>query len=80
MAYAHLQLKHYDSVLYYQQKYRQNLDSVTLDTLVRNRFKPLLWGFSIEVELAQKQYEKILADILPNLKKLREAKDIIPLM
>jgi tetratricopeptide (TPR) repeat protein len=80
MAYAHLQLKQYDSVLYYQQKYRHNLDSVTTDLLVQKKFNAFLWGFSVDVQLARKQYDKVLADVLPGLEQLRKNKYVIPLM
>jgi tetratricopeptide (TPR) repeat protein len=80
MAYAHLQLKHYDSVLYYQQKHRENLNSLTTDLTVRKKFNAVLWGFSVDVQVALKQYDKVLAEILPTLKRQRQNRDVIPLM
>ncbi len=80
MAYAHLQLKQYDSVLYYQQKHRHNIDSLTTDLLVRKKFSGFQWGYSIDVQLALKQYDEVLTDILPRLEQLRQNRDVIPLM
>jgi tetratricopeptide (TPR) repeat protein len=80
MAYAHLQLKKYDSVLYYQKKHRHNLDSLTTDLTVRKKFSAVLWGFSVDVQVAFKQYDKVLAEILPTLKRQRQNRDVIPLM
>jgi len=80
MAYAHLQLKNYDSVLHYQQKHRHNLDSLTTDVLVRKKFGSFLWGYSTDVQLARKEYDKLLADILPQLQPLRKKGDVFPLM
>ena len=80
MAYAYLQLKQYDSVLYYQQKHRHNLDSLTTDTLVRKKFSAFLWGYSIDVQLARRQYNQVFADVLPRLQLLRKSRDVFPLM
>jgi tetratricopeptide (TPR) repeat protein len=80
MAYAHLALKQYDSVLYYQAKHRHNLDSLVSDPLVRKKFTAFLWGYSADVQLARKQYDQVVADVLPQLKHLRSQEDIIPLM
>ncbi len=80
MAYAHLKLKQYDSVLYYQQKYRRNIDSLTSDLLVRKKFNAFKSGFSIDFQLAQKKYDEVLAEILPGLDQLRKNRDVNPLM
>jgi len=80
MAYAQLQLKQYDSVLYYQQKHRHNLDSLTSDILVRKKFSAFLWGYSIDVQIARKQYNLVMEDILPRLVQLRKTRDVFPLM
>jgi tetratricopeptide (TPR) repeat protein len=80
IAYAHLQLKNYDSVLYYQQKHRHNLDSLTTDVLVRKKFSAFLWGYSVDVQLARKEYDNLLWDILPQLKQLRTQGNVFPLM
>ena len=80
MAYAHLQLKQYDSVLYYQQKHRHNINSLTTDLLVRKKFSAFLWGYSIDVQIALKQYDKVLADLLLHIHQLRKTRDIAPLM
>jgi Histidine kinase len=80
MAYAHLQLKQYDSVLYYQQKHRHNLDSLTKDILVRKKFSAFLWGYSIDVQIARKEYDKALADLLPQVDQLRNNRDVAPFM
>jgi tetratricopeptide (TPR) repeat protein len=80
MAYAHLVLKQYDSVLYYQAKHRHNLDSLISEPLVRNKFTPMAWGYSADVQLARKEYDKVVADVLPQLSRLRSQDDVIPLM
>ena len=80
MAYAHMQLKQYDSVTYYQQTYRHNLELLTTDRVIRKVFTPSLWGLSLQVQLALKQYDKVLEDILPYLDELRQSKDIIQYM
>ena len=80
MAYAHLQLKQYDSVFYYQQKYRNNIELFTTDTAVRKKFAAYIYGFSTEIQLAKKQYDTLLVQLLPGLQQLRQNNDIIPLM
>ncbi len=47
MAYAHLQLRQYDSVLYYQEKHRYDVATLTTDEAVLKRFKPYRWGYSM---------------------------------
>ncbi|HEU4607345.1 MAG TPA: histidine kinase [Chitinophagaceae bacterium] len=80
IAYAHLQLKQYDSVLYYQHKHRQNIDALTADQSVRRKFVSSLWGFSSDIQLAQKKYDSVLMQVLPGLEQQRQNKDVIPLM
>lgn len=80
MAYAHLQLQNYDSVLYYQQKHQHNLDILTTDEAVRKKFRAYVWGFSVEVQLARHQYDQVLADVLPLMDTLRRKRDVMPLM
>jgi tetratricopeptide (TPR) repeat protein len=80
MAYAHLQLKQYDSVFYYQQKHRDNLNSLTSDSLVRKKFSAQSWGFSVDIQFEKKQYDLVIAQILPELNLLRKNRDVIPLM
>ncbi|HJW18433.1 MAG TPA: histidine kinase [Flavisolibacter sp.] len=80
IAYAHLQLKQYDSVLYYQHQHRHNIDSLTTDRAVRKRFVSSLWGFSTDIQLAHKQYDSVLLQVLPNLPMQRQNKDVVPLM
>jgi len=80
MAYAHLQLKQFDSVLYYQKKHRHDVNFLIKDPKTRSKFSASLWGSSLDLQLAEKQYDTVLADILPILEKQRKNKDIIPLM
>jgi len=80
MAYAHLQLKRYDSAAYYQQQHRDHIDSLTTDMALREKFTPLPWELSSDIQLARKQYPSILMRVLPELPKLRESGDVIPLM
>jgi tetratricopeptide (TPR) repeat protein len=80
MSYAYLQLKQYDSVIYYQQLHRQNVYSIGADPVVRNKFSALFWGNSVEVELARGQYDEIISTEIPLVKNLREKNNIYPLM
>ena len=80
MAYAHLQLKQYDSVLYYQKKHRHNIDVLTTDLALRKKFASSLWGFSTDIQIERKQYDSVLLQVLPNLAKQRESRDVITLM
>lgn len=80
MAYACLQLQQYDSAQYFQHKHQRNVDSLTTDQLVRKKFSGYFWGLTIEIELAKKEYDKILVLLLPLLKEQRKTRDVIPLM
>ncbi|HTH31614.1 MAG TPA: histidine kinase [Lacibacter sp.] len=80
IAYAHLQLKQYDSVLYYQHRHRQNIEALTTDHVVRKKFVSSLWGFSTDIQLVQKKYDSVLMQILPGLELQRQNKDVVPLM
>jgi len=80
MAYAHLLLKQYDSVTWYQQKYRSDINLYTTDPTVRKKFGAYLYGFSTELQLARKQYDTLLVQVLPRLPSLRKNNDVIPLM
>ncbi len=71
MAYAHMQLKQYDSVIFYQQKHRHNLDSLAAEPVVLQKFGSYLWGFSAEIQLARRQYDEIISSIVPQLPQLR---------
>jgi hypothetical protein len=80
MAYAHMQLRHYDSALYYQKRHRDNVNFLTTDPIVRKKFAASSWAFSTDIQLERKQYDAVLAGILPELEHLRKNGDIIPLM
>ena len=80
MAYAHLMLKQYDSVIWYQQKYRDDINLYTTDPAVRRKFGAYIYGFSMELQLARKQYDTLLAQVLPRLPLLRKNNDVFPLM
>lgn len=80
MAYAHMVLKQYDSVTWYQQKYRNDINLYTTDTAVRRKFGAYIYGFSMELQLARKQYDTILVQVLPRLPLLRKNNDVFPLM
>ena len=80
MAYAHLQLKQYDSVLYYQQKHARNIESLTSDLAIRKKFSSMVLGFSADLQLERKQYDSVLSQILPAVSKHREHGDVIALM
>ena len=80
MAYAHIQLKQFDSALWYQQKHRQNLDLLTTDSVIRKKFSVFVLGYYVDIQLAKKQYDPLLAQLVPSLKKLQENNDVIPYM
>jgi sensor histidine kinase YesM len=80
VAYAQLQLKQYDSVLYYQQKHIHNLDLLAVEPAVREKFAVFEWGYSVEVQLARKEYDMVLSTMLPQIAQLRKNNDVIPLM
>ncbi|CAN5133576.1 hypothetical protein BH09BAC4_BH09BAC4_26630 [soil metagenome] len=80
MAKTYLQVGDYHSALYYQQKHRRNVDSLTTDPKVRQRFNGFLWGYSADIQLANKQYDQILTDVLPHLNESRRGEDVYPLM
>jgi tetratricopeptide (TPR) repeat protein len=80
MAYAHFQLKHYDSALYYQQKHRENVDRLIHDSQVRKAFAVYSWGLSSDLQLAMKQYDRLFAELLPALDGQRRHKDQVQLM
>jgi molecular chaperone GrpE (heat shock protein) len=80
IAYAHLQLKQYDSVLYYQQKHIHNLDLLAVEPAVRKKFEVFNWGYSVEVQLARKEYDLVLSTVLPQIAQLHKNNDVIALM
>ncbi len=80
MAYAHLLLKQYDSVTWYQQKYRDDINLYTTDPAVRKKFGAYAYGFSTELQLVRKQYDTLLVQLLPRLPLLRKGNDVFPLM
>ena len=80
MAYSYLQLKKYDSAIYYQRKQRENIDSVTTDTLIREKMKDNTWAFSIAIQLEKKEYDRILKELLPVVDQQRRNKDMITLL
>jgi tetratricopeptide (TPR) repeat protein len=80
MAYAHLVLKQYDSVTWYQQKYRNDINLYTTDPAVRKKFGAYAYGFSTELQLVRKRYDTLLVQLLPRLQLLRKSNDVFPLM
>ncbi|HEY1111947.1 MAG TPA: histidine kinase [Chitinophagaceae bacterium] len=81
MGYAHLQLKQYDSALYYQQRHRHNLASLTADTAVQKKFSAYLMpSFGPQVQLARAQYSAVLERLLPHLSTQRAGRDVLGLM
>ena len=80
IAYAHLQLQQFDSVLYYQQQHRLNLSAIAVEPAVRKKFAVFDWGSSVEVQLARKEYNVVLAALLPQIPQLQKTNDVIPLM
>ena len=80
MAYAHMQLRHYDSTLYYQKRHHDNVNFFTTDPIVRKKFTASSWAFSTDIQLERKQYDSVLDGVLPGLENLRKNRDMIPLM
>jgi len=80
MAYAHLQIKQYDSAIYYQQLNNLDIQTVTMDPKVRKKFVAFSRGYSIDIQLAKKQYDSVLVQVLPTVQKLRQSKDVVPFM
>lgn len=81
MGFAHLQLKQYDSALYYQERHRRNLASLTGDTEVQQKFSAYLMpSFGPQVQLARAQYGAVLERLLPQLRTQRQGRDILGLM
>lgn len=80
MAYSHLQLKQYDSAVYYQQLNAYDLTTQTTDEKVRKKFTIYTTGNAINILLAKKQYDGILNQVLPVLPALRQSRDVFPYM
>jgi hypothetical protein len=78
MAYSHLQLKNYDSAQYYQQLNASDLLTQTSDEKIREKFKHYGFGYSVEIQLARKEYDTILNQLLPGLPRLRSTTDVFP--
>ena len=78
MAYSHLQLKNYDSALYYQQLNAQDLATQTTDEKIRQKFSHYTIGYSIEIQLGKKEYDTILKKTVPAIPNLRKSKDVTP--
>ena len=81
MGYVFLKLRQYDSAVFYQQKHRRNLMTVTSDTAVTRRFR--VWqspDFSIDLKIAQKKFDDVLILLEPRLKDQEKKGDQLPLM
>lgn len=80
MAWAHFQLKQYDSAVYYQAWNKKDLKEATTDEQVRKKFTSFSWGYSIDVQLLNKDYKPVLLEVLPVLPQLRRSRDVFPYM
>lgn len=81
IGYAHFQLQQYDSALYYQEKHKQNLATLTSDKKVQDRFSPLMMPtFVSNINLEKQQYDEVLERHLPALNEQRKGGDAIALM
>ena len=80
IAYAHMQLKQYDSAVWYQQKHSQNLKMITADIVVQKKFSVVGLGYSVDVQLAKKQYDRLLEQLVPTVERLKQSHDVIPYM
>ena len=80
MANAFLQLKQYDSALYYHEQHIRNLERLTTDPVVQKKFIVFSLGFSADVDLANKEYDIVISALLPEIDVLRENMDIAPYM
>ena len=78
---AYLQLKQYDSAIYYQHKHHSQIYQITADNQLRKRFSYwLLPDFALEAGLEAKEYQKVLEKVLPALPSIRQRKDHLLLM
>lgn len=81
LGYAYWKLNKHDSAVYFQQMYLHNLDSVTTDMAVRKRFDNWrLPDFSVDQHILQKNYDDVLARLLPTLQEQRTKKNLLQLM
>jgi tetratricopeptide (TPR) repeat protein/anti-sigma regulatory factor (Ser/Thr protein kinase) len=81
LGYAYRQLNKFDSALYYQQKHKFNIDSLTTDEVVRKNFKAsLLPDFVSDVEISKMQFDKVIARLKPALINYRKNNDMLGLM
>ena len=78
MASCHVQLKNYDSAVYYDQLNLQDLATQTTDPKVRKKFEVFSIGHSLEVKLAVEHHDSVLTQVLPALPRLRESRDVFP--
>ncbi|HEY0731512.1 MAG TPA: histidine kinase, partial [Chitinophagaceae bacterium] len=78
---AYLNLKQFDSAIYYQHTHRNQISRLTTDDLLRKRFSYwLLPDFALEAGLEAKQYEQVLSKVLPALPSIRQRKDHLLLL
>jgi hypothetical protein len=82
MAFAHLQLKQYDSALWYQQRHTKNLTALINEPLVKARFDAFGQGYSVDIQLAQGEFDAVISEASGRLQKWKQtrSKDIFPKM
>lgn len=81
LGFAYHQLNQFDSAVYYQQKHKYNIDSLTTDEAVRKKFKAyLLPDFESDLDISNMQYDKVIVRLKTAVINYRENNDILSLM
>jgi tetratricopeptide (TPR) repeat protein len=72
IAFAHLQLKQYDSALWYQQLHTKNLNTLISEPLVKARFGVFSQGYSVDIRLIRGEFDAVISETSNHLQKLKE--------
>ena len=78
MAYAHLQLKNYDSAAYYQALNNREREASTTDPRISKKFSHYSVGYSLSIQLAKGEYDSLLIKALTTIDSLKNTNDVIP--
>ena len=74
---AYLAMGQYDSALYFQQLYLRVIDSLTPDEKIRNKFRAVPLGYISSINLAKKEYDKVIHHFKGDLTVQNETGDFI---
>jgi len=81
VAYAYWQLGKTDSAVYYQKRHLNNIDSLTTDARVREKFRfNLLPDLDAYQLVQEKKFDEALARLLPGLEKQQKYGDLLGVM